>query len=108
MIPSPPPGRMLSPKALMADPGTKIRGGRARGSSRPSLASPISPGVALCFSSQSPSTDIQATSLCQEARHPRGAPAGGGGASVLLHRLSAHLKVNHTHPGQVKLSAHLW
>lgn len=54
MIPSPPPGRMLSPKALMADPGTKIRGGRARGSSRPSLASPIYPGVALCFSSQSP------------------------------------------------------
>lgn len=27
-IPSPPSGRMLSPKALMADPGTKIRGGK--------------------------------------------------------------------------------
>lgn len=73
MIPSPPPGRMLSPKALMADTGTKMRGGRARGSSRPSPASPISPVVALCFSSQSRALSFRLAAFVRKPGTPGGA-----------------------------------
>lgn len=95
--PSPPPGRMLSPKALMADPGTKTRGGRARESSRPSPAGPISGGRGS--PSASPASPEGCHSGCQPlsgSPAPQGAPVGGGGEPTLLHRLGSHFNVNHT------------
>lgn len=63
--------------------------------------------VALPLLQSALSPVIQATSLCQETRHPRGRLWVVVGEPILPHRLSSHLKINHTHSGQVKLSAHL-